>query len=148
MASGIEAAPFSLQDAQFIIGAGTGSATDYTGSVSHVMFAPSDIEWLDNTSMADAMNGTRSWVMGLVAWSLAIEYPQDWVEASSLSLYLALHAGEKRDVLFLPKAAGGTHQVRANVILAPGPIGGQAGVLQTGIVVMMVNGRPTIEEIP
>ena len=144
MASGIEAAPFSLQDAQFIIGAGTGSATDYTGSVSHVMFSP-EVEWVQDAP--EGKPGYR-WAMGRVSWAMALEYPQDWVDASSLSLYLALHAGEERDVLFLPKAAGGTHQVRANLTLAPGPIGGQAGVLQTGIVVMMVNGKPIIEEIP
>lgn len=147
MASGIEAAPFSLRDAQFIIGAGTGSATDYTGSVSHVMFAP---EVRFASELTYAPGGGSQWEHGLLPprWDLAIEYPQDWAEASSLSLYLALHAGERRDVLFLPKTVGGTHQVRANVTLAPGPIGGQAGPLLTGIVVMGVNGDPIIEEIP
>lgn len=143
MASGIEAAPFSLQDAQFIIGAGTGSATDYTGSVSHVMFAPAP-----EVATFGLHAGTYIHRLQSTVWSLALEYPQDWAEATSLSLYLALHAGERRDVLFLPRTEGGTRQVRANVTLVPGPIGGQAGVLQTGIVVMGVNGNPIIEEIP
>lgn len=143
MASTIEAVPFSLRDAKFVIEAGTAGERDYSGTVSHVLFAP-DVRWVDTT----VYGAGPSSAITSVAWTLALEYPQDWRDASSLSLYLASHVGQERDVVFTPTSHLATHQVRARVVLAPGPIGGDAGPMLTGIVVMGVQDKPHIEEIP
>jgi hypothetical protein len=137
------AAPFALRDARFIISPGTEEEREFSSSVSHALFDPR-VTWQTYREYDDApgLAGASS----VVDWWLAIEYPQDWASASSLSLFLAAHAGQERDVLFVPSEALSTHQVRATVILAPGPIGGDAGPVLTGIVAMPVLGEPQLEE--
>lgn len=136
----IAAAPFSLKDAVFVIEAAEdNNEREYTGTVGHVLFAP-DVQTVTE-SYAFSSGVADTFPVG-ISWTLALEYPQDWSDASALSLYLALHAGQARTVRFEPKAGGLT--VRARVTLVPGPIGGQAGPILTGIVVMGLHGQPQL----
>ncbi|GAA4831603.1 hypothetical protein GCM10023221_04270 [Luteimicrobium xylanilyticum] len=137
----IPVTPLSLRDATFVV-LDAGGERDYSSSVSQVLFQPTPT-WFQSRSLEQRV---PEQILGPVEWTLALEYPQDWAEATSLSLYLLLHAGEQRDVLFVPRTTD-LVQVAANVTLAPGPIGGQAGVLLTGIAVMGVNDVPVVEEI-
>ncbi len=137
----IPVTPLSLRDATFVV-LDAGGERDYSSSVSQVLFQPAPA-WIPWPSMDKRV---PEQTLGQVEWTLALEYPQDWVEASSLSLYLLLHAGEQRDVLFVPRTSD-LVRVSANITLAPGPIGGQAGVLLTGIAVMGVNDTPVVEEV-
>ena len=138
----IAAAPFALRDARLIIEPGAGEEREFSSSVSHVLFDPR-VEWIEDSKFA---RPERTYIMGRTEWWLALEYPQDWGEASSLSLFLALHAGETRDLLFVPSETLATHQVRATVVLAPGPIGGDAGPMLTGVVAMPLRRAPIFEE--
>ncbi|GAB2474390.1 hypothetical protein [Xylanimonas ulmi] len=136
------AAPFALRDARLIVGPGTGEEREFSSSVSHVMFEPR-VAWAPAVGLNDVGG---NYAVERVEWWLALEYPQDWAEAASLSLFLATHAGQKREMLFVPSQRFATHQVRTTVVLAPGPIGGDAGPLLTGIVAMPVVGWPDVEE--
>lgn len=129
----------SLREATFHVAGGDGGR-DFTSTVSHVLFAPNPVVLRERSLGGDVQNALVD-----VEWTLALEYPQDWSEASSLSLFLALHGGEQRDVTFTPKT--GSRAISANVTLVPGPIGGQADAVLTGIVVMGINGAPVIEDL-
>ena len=77
------------------------------------------------------------------SWTCTVNYAQDWDTDGSLSQYLMDNAGQTKTVEFTPANAGaGSTTFTVDVIIAPGPIGGEVNTVQTGSVSMGVVGEP------
>jgi len=77
------------------------------------------------------------------SWTCTVNYAQDWDTEGSLSQYLMDHAGETKTVEFTPENAGpGSTTFTVDLIIAPGPIGGEVNTVQVGSVSMGVVGEP------
>lgn len=130
----IAVAPFVLKDVVFTVG-----TDDYEAHVSTVQFVPnmSVVTWQGLTPSAAFTDTTAP------TWTCAITYAQDWSTSNSLAQYLLDHAGEKKTVVFKPQGATtGKPVFTAELMIAPGPIGGDVNTVQVGSVTMGVVGEP------
>lgn len=133
--SQIAVAPFVLKDVTLTI-----DVDSYEKHVSSVQFVPnvSTVTWqglAPGSSFTDTTAPT---------WTCVISYAQDWETADSLSRYLMDNAGQTKTAVFSPKGTGtGLPSFTADVIIAPGPIGGDVNTVQTGSVTLGVDGEPT-----
>lgn len=130
--------PIILNDVDFAI-----EEDNYEGHCSTIRFDPSTsiVRWkgMSPDSVFAAQTNPE--------WTLTVSYAQDWETADALSRYLHDNAGQVKTVKLKPKkvAAGSTTAtVTAQIIIAPGPIGGDVDGVATGSVTMGVNGQPDI----
>lgn len=130
----VASAPFVLKDAVLSIG-----TDDYEKHVSGVVIQPamSVLTWNAITpsgAFSDATSPT---------WSVTLNYAQDWTTANSLAQYLLTNAGQTKTAIFKPLGATtGDPTFTVTIIIAPGPIGGEANTVQVGTVTMGVVGEP------
>lgn len=130
----ITVAPFVLKDVSMKIG-----ADNYEHHVSQVEFTPdmSVVTW-KGLSPAASFSDTSAPV-----WSCTLSFAQDWTTPDSLSEYLMDHAGETVEAVFGPNGATtGDTLFTADIILAPGPIGGTVDSVAVGTVTLGVVGAP------
>jgi len=132
--------PFVLKDASLKI-----DADNYESNVSQVEFVPSvsQVTWKGLTPTAVFTDS------GAPTWVCTLSYAQDWENPDSLSHYLLEHAGEKVQAVFGPQGATtGDTVFTADVIIAPGNIGGTVDGVAVGTVSLGVDGRPEPSVIP
>lgn len=108
------ARPYALKAARFNI-----DADEFTAAVSQVQFDPSvpRSEWR-------GIGGTTLVNQGVATWTATIGFAQD-LDPAGLLRYLHENEGQTVPVEFIPLEAGPT--ITAEVVLAPGSIGGSAG---------------------
>lgn len=124
------AQPYALKAATFSIG-----SDEYTAAVSQVQFDPST-----SSSTWRGIGGNVLTNQSVATWNAQLGYAQDLAE-EGLARYLHEHEGETAHVVFLPLADGPS--IEADVILAPGTIGGSAGAdFVTATVTLPVVGKP------
>lgn len=136
----IAVAPFVLKDVILTIG-----ADSYEAHVSTVRFDPnmSVVTWQGLTPSASFTDTTAP------TWTTTWAFAQDWETPDSLSEYLLENAGTKKTVVFKPKGTTtGKPVFTAEVMIAPGPIGGDVNTVQTGSVTMGVVGTPVKTAAP
>lgn len=128
----IGVSPFVLKNVTLTI-----DVDNYEAHVSQVEFVPSvsQVTWKGLTPSAVFTDS------GSPTWVCTLAYAQDWETADSLSQYLMDHANEKVTAVFEP-VAGGT-AFTADVIIAPGNIGGTVDGVAVGTVTLGVDGAPT-----
>ena len=98
--------------------------------MSSVQFVPSTstVTWKGLTPDATFSDTTTP------SWTCVLSYAQDWETADSLSQYLMDNAGQHRHRRVLPKGTGtGLPSFTADIIIAPGPIGGDVNTVQVGV---------------
>ena len=129
----IAVAPFVLKDVLFTV-----DADDYAKHVSSVQFVPSTsvVTWQGLSPAASFSDTTAP------TWVCNVGYAQDWETDDSFSEYLLANSGEKKTVVFQPKAGSGQRAFTAEVYIVPGPIGGDVNTVQAGTVSLGVNGQP------
>lgn len=130
----IAAVPFVLKDMIFTVG-----TDSYEAHVSSVKFVPSTsvVTWQGGTPASSFTDTTAP------SWTCVISYAQDWVTANSLAQYLHSNIGQTKAVVFKPQgSAVGKPSFAANVIIAPGDIGGDVNTVQTASVTLGVIGTP------
>ena len=127
--------PILLKDAAFIV-----EADNYEGHVSTVRFDPSvsTTSWQGMTPSASFTDQSAA------TWAAALNYAQDWETPDSLARYLYDHEGETVTVRFAPKKGTGLPEVTADIVVVPGPIGGDVNAYMTGSVTLGVSGRPVL----
>lgn len=128
--------PIILRDCKLTITTST-DTYEFENHVSQVEFAPtSSVQtWKGLTPAAVFSAGTSS------TWQATLAYAQDWETTGSLSRFLFDHEGEKLACHFEPKSSGAGWD--ANLIIAPGSIGGTVDAFATATVTLGVDGRPT-----
>ena len=77
------------------------------------------------------------------SWTMDLTYAQDWADEDSLANYLLEHAGEQKAAVLKPQTGIGP-SFGVNVLIAPGPIGGQGDATAVGTVSLGVIGTPTL----
>ena len=127
--------PRVLKDCAFIV-----EADNYEAHVSTVRFDPSGSSqtWQGMTPTASFTDTSSA------TWAAALNYAQDWETPNSLARYLHDHEGETVTVKFQPKKGTGLPEVTADLIIAPGPIGGDVNVYMTGSVTLGCSGKPAV----
>jgi hypothetical protein len=130
----ITVAPFVLKDVSLKI-----DVDNYEHHVSQVEFVPTQ-----NTVTWKGLNPAAVFTdSGAPTWVCTLAYAQDWETADSLSQYLMDHAGEKVTATFAPLgAAAGQAFFTADIILAPGNIGGTVDGVAVATVSLGVDGVP------
>ncbi len=117
----IEVSPLVLKDCTLIIG-----DDNYEKGVSGVKFVPrsSTIAWQGLTPTSAFTDASTP------EWTCQIDYVQDWDTIDSLSQYLLANSGSTVAATFKPKAAGAP-TFAANIVIAPGQIGGDVNKYAT-----------------
>lgn len=136
----IAAKPFVLKDAILTIG-----TDEYQGHISSVRFDPttSQLTWQAITPAGAFADQTSA------VWTCTIAYAQDWETANSLAQYLLTNAGQKKTATFKPKGTTtGMPIFTADIMIAPGPIGGDVNTVQVGSVTLGVAGVPVKTAAP
>lgn len=133
--------PYVLKDIVLTV-----EADDYARHVSTARLEPSTtaekITWHGLSPDAEFSEGGTP----ETTWALNLTYAQDWDTDNSLSQYLLDNAGETKTVVLQPKAGSGQKTFTVDVVIAPGPIGGDYNTVQTGTVSLNVNGQPAVGE--
>lgn len=77
-------------------------------------------------------------VAGTPTWKVTIDYAQDHATANSLSQYLQTNAGLIKTMIFKPKkaAVGTAPTYTIDVLIVPGPIGGDVDKIARGSVTL------------
>jgi hypothetical protein len=124
--------PFVMKDCTLKI-----DSDNYEANVSQVEFVPStsQVTWKGLTPTAVFTDS------GAPTWVCTLAYAQDWESTDSLSQYLMDHANEKVTAVFEPKVGGASFT--ADVIIAPGNIGGTVDGVAVGTVTLGVDGAPS-----
>lgn len=129
--------PFVLKDIVLNV-----EADDYARHVSTARLEPSTtaerITWHGLSPDADFSEGGTP----ETTWTLNLTYAQDWNTDDSLSQYLLDNAGQTKTVVLQPRAGSGQKTFTVEVVIAPGPVGGDYNTVQTGTVSLVVNGQP------
>lgn len=136
----IAAVPFVLKDAVFSVG-----TDDYEAHVSSVQFVPTvqTVTWQSLTPAGSFTDTTSP------SWVCTIAYAQDWKTLNSLAQYLLTNAGLKKTVTFKPQGSTtGSPVFTADVMIAPGPIGGDVNTVQSATVTLGVVGTPAKSTAP
>lgn len=117
----IDVSPLVLKDCVLVI-----DGDNYEKGVSGVKFIPksSTIAWQGLTPESAFTDASTP------EWTCQIDYVQDWDTTDSLSRYLLANAGATVAASFKPKAAG-TPSFAANIVIAPGQIGGDVNKYAT-----------------
>lgn len=135
--SPVAVAPLFLNDVIMQIGA----TNSFETAISSATFTPS-------TKLVTFQGGTPASIFNFPApttWTLDLEYAQDWDTTDSLANYLHANEGTVVPAVFTPKEGDeDSPTVTANIIIAPGSIGGDIGSVGTSKVSLGVNGRPTV----
>lgn len=133
----ISVAPILLTDIDLKI-----AADNYEAAVSKVQLDPttSIVKWKGLTP-ASVYNFSTS-----ADWTVTLEFAQDWTTTNSLGQYLLANAGKTVTMVFKPKkpASGTAPTVTAQVIIAPGAIGGAVDTVAVASVTLAVVGVPTV----
>ena len=132
--------PFVLKDAVLSIG-----TDDYQAHVSSVQFVPTTqtVQWQSITPAGSFTDTTSP------SWTCTLAYAQDWKTVNSLSQYLLTNAGQKKTVVFKPQGATtGSPIFTAEIMIAPGPIGGDVNTVQAATVTLGVVGAPVKTAAP
>ncbi len=116
------------------------AADNYEASVNRAELVPTTptVQWKGMTPAAIKN------IAGTPTWMLNVDFAQDHVTASSMSQYLLGNVGTIKTVTLKPKkGAGPTAPLYTiDVLILPGPIGGQLDQLATGSVSLPCNGQP------
>jgi hypothetical protein len=112
-------------------------ANNFEASVSKAVFSPNV-----TVSKFKGINGSTTRAATLPEWTLALEYPQDFATATSLSNLLLNGTGTTVVADLYPVVGGPGY--RASVILVPGDIGGTVDNVSSGSVTLEVVGQPTL----
>lgn len=124
--------PYVLKNAVLSI-----AADDFTAAISQAVFIP-QVQWGWTEDL-----GSRTatpYFIG-VKWLVTISYLQDLTDGS-LTLYLLEHVAETKEVIFTPVAGG--KSLRADVMIAPGQVGGVTNQLATATAVMPLFDEPEL----
>jgi hypothetical protein len=135
-------APYTMSTATLTIDlTNTGAGDDYTAAVSQAQFDPSFSSNTWTGIGGDALTFTSP-----ASWALVLAIAQD-LAPTGLLRFLLDHAGEQATVTLTPLAA--EDPITAQVILAPGSIGGTAdGSAAVATITMGVQGKPTFTVLP
>lgn len=135
----VAAAPFILIDYTLTI-----DSDDFSTAVSSAAFTPSV-----KTVTFNGGTPTSIWQFPTPSvWTADIEFAQDWTTTGSLSNYLHAHEGQVKVCTFVPNVPDAdSPTITANIIITPGPIGGDQGTIPTEKVSMPVNGKPVITPV-
>jgi hypothetical protein len=112
-------------------------ANNFEASVSKAVFTPTV-----TVSKFKGINGATTRSATAPEWTLALEYPQDFATATSLSNLLLSGTGTSVIADLYPVVGGPGY--RATVLLVPGDIGGAVDATATGSVTLEVSGQPTL----
>jgi hypothetical protein len=128
----IAVAPFVLKDAVFLVG-----ADNYEAHVSQVEFTPSvnTLSWQGLTPSASFTDSSSP------SWSATLSYAQDWTTPNSLSQYLFNHQNETVSATFTTNDGAGSWH--ANLIVAPGAVGGSVNAYAVATTTLGISGQPT-----
>lgn len=122
--------PYSLKRATLTI-----AADDFTAAVSQVQLDPSTTR-----TTWRGIGGNVITDQTVAEWTATVGYAQD-LAAGGLARYLHDHEGETVDAVFTPDDDG--PEIHAQLVLAPGTIGGTAdGNTATASVQLGVVGKP------
>lgn len=113
-------------------------ADDFAAEVSSVKFVPSTQTQTWQGLKPDAVHTAQS----TATWTLEITLAQDLSTADSLARYLFDNEGLTKPVVFRPKAGG--MGLSADVVIAPGAIGGDVNAFASASVSLGVKGRPAL----
>lgn len=127
------ARPFALKSATFAIGADI-----HTSAVSQVQFDPAT-----QRATWRGIGGNVLTNQSVAEWTATLSFAQD-LAAAGLLRYLHENEGKTAKATFTPTGEGTTPvKIEADVILAPGAIGGTAGAeFATATVQLGVVGKP------
>jgi len=129
--------PFSMKDAVLLL-----PTDDFAAACSSVAITPSS-----STVKFQGLKPTASYTDSTPdEWTCVITFAQDWDTTGSLSRYLFDNIGETVEATFEPKSGGSA--ITANIIIAPGGFGGDAGAIAVSSVTFGVSGRPVLGAIP
>lgn len=136
----VTAAPFVLKDAVLTIG-----TDDYEAHVASVRFDPAtNVVTFQSLTPAGAFTDTTS-----PTWTATLTYAQDWKTANSLAQYLLANAGQKKTCVFKPQGiTTGSPIFTVDLMIAPGPIGGDVNTVQTAQVTLGCVGAPVKTAAP
>ena len=115
------------------------AADNYEASVSKAQLDPTT----PTTTWRGLTPAAIYQLAGTPVWALSLDYAQDHVTANSLSQYLQTNAGQQKTVMLKPKkpsTTGPTYTI--DVIIVPGPIGGQVDTIAVGSVTLPAIGQP------
>src|SRR5512138_814193 len=126
--------PIMLKDILLQIG-----TDNYETNVSKVLFEPeSTIEAWQGLTPASAFTDAT-----VPVWTCTLDYAQDWVTANSLAQYLLANVGQTKVAVFKPQGATTGKPIwTANLIIVPGPFGGEVNKYMVGTVKLGVAGQP------
>lgn len=114
-------------------------ADNYEKAVSAVIFTPpgsSAVTWQGPIG-EDHSDESESG-----AWTMQLDYVQDWETAGSLSGYLFDHHGETKTCEFVPRAGTGLPKFTADIVLRTGPVGGSTRQFATSSTQMTCKAKP------
>lgn len=123
--------PITLNDITFKV-----EADNYEAALSSVSFDPqSGLVTFKGMTPASVWNFPQA-----VTWQASLTFAQDWETEDSLSNYLFDHQGETVTVQFAPKRGGRTWE--ADIVIAPGNIGGAGDAVATTSITLGLSGAP------
>lgn len=113
------------------------AGSDFEKHVSSVVFTPtvSTATWKGLEPTAVYSN------IGSSTWTVDLSYAQDWETSGSLSAYLFANEGAEVSLTFTPVSGGGVWD--ADVIIAPGQVGGAVDSFAEATVSLPVQGKPS-----
>lgn len=113
------------------------AGSDFEKHVSSVVFTPtvSTATWKGLEPTAVYSN------IGSSTWTVDLSYAQDWETSGSLSAYLFANEGAEVSLTFTPVSGGGVWA--ADVIIAPGQVGGAVDSFAEATVSLPVQGKPS-----
>jgi hypothetical protein len=128
----VAVAPFVLKDTVFTVG-----TDQFEAHCSQIEFTPSTstLQWQGLTPAASFTDSSSP------SWSATLSVAQDWTTPGSLSQYLFQHQGETISATFVTNDGAGTWA--ADLIIAPGAVGGQVNAYAVATVSLGVSGQPT-----
>lgn len=116
------------------------AADNYEAGLSKVIMDPT-------TPVEVFRGGTPSAIFpvaGTTTWKVTLDYAQDHATANSMSQYLQANAGTIKTMIFKPKKAsvGTAPTYTIDVLIVPGPIGGDVDKIAVGSVTLDAATQP------
>lgn len=134
----VELEAFVLNDVDLLF-----PTDDYAASCSSATFTPSS----SIVVFKGLKKGKSKSFPTDPTWTLDLEYAQDWKTDDSLSRYLYDHRGETIEGVSFTPTGGGTAWT-ADIVIAPGAIGGPVDTVATATVSLGVQGEPEPVDTP